>query len=650
LSPEQVRGEVADHRSDIFSFGVVLFELATGTQLFKRSTATQTMAAILRDEVLELPMETPLAMTRIIAHALEKQPDKRFQSASDMAFALRNVNLSTTSAQLLIPSTCITRRRFVGSGAIAAGLIAAGGLGYQMGRKSAVSPPAAYRKVSTGMATRVYAARFAADGESVVYTVRKPGGLIDLAVVGLNDQSPRELNVAGVVNLVAVSASNELAVFLKGNVLARLPLFDTIPRKLIEDVVDADWMPDGESMAIIRREAAGQTRVEFPRGKVVAKFEDATTVRVSPDGERAVVAHFEGSAYGYLTVLQKNSKRTEIATFKAPTINALPFWSPGGHEVWISSLVGTERTIYAFGMRGNRRTITTLAGISELEAISRRGRVLIDVVDQRYGSMALGPGAVSEVDISLTDEYAFYSPMAKDGKTYAYTTFNGNLPVTYLRHLGEAHAVRLCNGTTCGPISPDLRWVPISRSRPRRGIFLVPTGAGTETEVTISGMTPVWVVGWRPDQSAIVAASLPEGPLTHLLIWNPSGQVHRVFAKGIFNSTECDPNGQLCITQPAGGAWRIYPTSGALSFDARGIERDEKPLAFTPDGKELFVTNPEMEENSTVWRVNWTTGKRTIWKRFNAPPGRQLHTWQLRIGPNADSSTSTKSIGLRFIR
>ena len=91
MSPEQVRGLPVDHRTDIFSLGAVLYEMLSGRKAFKRDTASDTMAAIMRDEppeISESGRNIPVALDHIIRHCLEKDPDSRFQSAKDVAFAL----------------------------------------------------------------------------------------------------------------------------------------------------------------------------------------------------------------------------------------------------------------------------------------------------------------------------------------------------------------------------------------------------------------------------------------------------------------------------------------------------------------------------------------------------------------------------------
>src|SRR5947207_12187753 len=92
MAPEQVRGEAAGPRSDLFALGAVLYELASGRRPFAQPTAAETMTAILRDDPPALaptPLELAPALDRIIRHAIGKEPDDRFQSARDFAFALQ---------------------------------------------------------------------------------------------------------------------------------------------------------------------------------------------------------------------------------------------------------------------------------------------------------------------------------------------------------------------------------------------------------------------------------------------------------------------------------------------------------------------------------------------------------------------------------
>lgn len=103
MSPEQVRGERFDHRSDLFSFGLVLFEMLGGARCFRRNTAAETMTAILREdppELTELNPNVSPPLERIVRRCLDKQPPRRFQSAHDLAFALENRAGATTASAL----------------------------------------------------------------------------------------------------------------------------------------------------------------------------------------------------------------------------------------------------------------------------------------------------------------------------------------------------------------------------------------------------------------------------------------------------------------------------------------------------------------------------------------------------------------------
>ena len=101
MSPEQVRGEAADHRSDLFSFGAVLYEMLTGKRAFRRESDIETMMAILREEPPEVSRAAAVSseLAETVAHCLEKSPEERFQSARDLAFALRVIERESHSGE-----------------------------------------------------------------------------------------------------------------------------------------------------------------------------------------------------------------------------------------------------------------------------------------------------------------------------------------------------------------------------------------------------------------------------------------------------------------------------------------------------------------------------------------------------------------------
>ena len=128
MAPEQVRGKKADARSDIFAFSAILQEMVTGERTFQKPTSAETLTAILNEDapaITELAPTAPLGLQRIVQRGLEKNPEQRFQSASDMAFALEGLSDSGTSVVAVRPQVEKSRRRILGMIAAAAILVIA---------------------------------------------------------------------------------------------------------------------------------------------------------------------------------------------------------------------------------------------------------------------------------------------------------------------------------------------------------------------------------------------------------------------------------------------------------------------------------------------------------------------------------------------
>jgi hypothetical protein len=317
MSPEQLRGQPLDHRSDLFSLGCVLFEMVSGTRPFVGTAPADVISAILtRDPIVALADDAgiPAALTRTIQHCLEKDPEERFQSAKDLAFEL---DAGSLSAKVAAPAPIHSRARVVGPLTwIAAGvLIAISGLWWAVTRPAHADPkfrPLTFRR---GV---VVSARFSPDGQNVLYTASWDGQPLDLFTVDAGSPESRPLGFAPAC-LLAISQGKEMALsmgcrfqtsFITTGTLATVPLNGRAPRELRENVAFADWTPDGRQMAITTSDAP--RRLEFPPGRVL--FTAAGTgwpgpVRLSPNGDSiAFVEHNYFGGDGTITVLDRNGR------------------------------------------------------------------------------------------------------------------------------------------------------------------------------------------------------------------------------------------------------------------------------------------------------------------------------------------------------
>src|SRR5277367_6079998 len=312
MSPEQVRGTAVDPRSDIFSFGAILYEMISGKRAFHGETAADTMSAILREEPAELSetnRNVSPALERMVQHCLEKNPEQRFHSASDIAFDLEHLSgISGSTARVASTgahaSLTVSRRKLLTG--IAAGLALAAAvyaLGWWHGKSTNHSSMAEYKQI-TFRTGSIGNARFTPDG-SIVYSAAWDGDQPQLYMSRTDDPGARELGIKD-AELLAISKNGEMAIRLKTvyysgyartGTLARVRLSGGTPREVLDNVQDADWSASGENMAVVRYlPENNHWRLEYPIGKVL--FDSINWLshpKISPDGKWVAFADHENT-------------------------------------------------------------------------------------------------------------------------------------------------------------------------------------------------------------------------------------------------------------------------------------------------------------------------------------------------------------------
>ena len=218
MSPEQVEGKPADHRSDIFSFGSVFSEMLSGRRAFRRDSAIETMRAILKEDPAgfeETNGNVPPPLERIVRRCLEKRPDERFQSARDIAFALDAFTGWSGADGATLPQPGRSRRALV-PGLVVAALASGGAVaGFLLGERTTQRPPPEFHRL-TFRRGHAWSARFAPDGQMIVYGAAWDGGPIRPFTTRVDGPESRPMDLPD-SDVLAVSSKGELALSLHRN-------------------------------------------------------------------------------------------------------------------------------------------------------------------------------------------------------------------------------------------------------------------------------------------------------------------------------------------------------------------------------------------------------------------------------------------------
>jgi hypothetical protein len=652
MSPEQVRGKPADHRSDIFAFGSIFYEMLSGQRAFRGETPADTMSAILKEEPAELSETTrnvPPGLERIVRHCLEKSPAQRFQSSGDLAFNLEaltnNSALSSvgekTGAQAAIATADAAisgampaqkehvvppgkLREVAGALLLAALMIA---LGWWLGRGSRSSPFLEYQPI-TFRAGSIGNARFTPDG-SIVYSASWDGDETQLYIGRIDDHGMRELGVKD-AELLAVSKSGELAIrrntsglggYAAAGTLARVPMSGGAPRELLDNVQDADWAADGENMAVVRfMPETGHWRLEYPIGKVL--FDGINWIshpKISPDGKWIAFADHQnasGDDQGAIAVIGSDGTGAEkILSAGWITVQGV-LWSPTGDEIWFtasnSGSVGNPRAVT---LSGKLRTISSVPGGMWLEDI-RNGLALIVTQQRRIGIRGMPPGGKEERELGWFG-WSILTDLAPNGHKVLFDEEgDGGGPnyTVFVRDTDGSPPVRIGEGVGLA-ISPDAKWVV---TQPAKGgqLSLVPTGAGEARQLTHDNVSYQFV-SWLADGKQLLASGIEPGRgVRDYLIELSSGNSKAITPEGVA-SVLPSPDGHNTAVLRSDGKWGIWPLDGSGLRPIPGLDAKYRVRSWTPDGQSVYVVSmSQREKPRNVYRVNITTGKMDPGKTF----------------------------------
>jgi len=620
MSPEQVRCQKVDHRSDLFSLGAILYEMLTGRRAFKGKTDFDTMIAVTQADPPKISLEqagVPLSYRQIVRHCLEKEPENRFQSARDLAFALINPSSVSerrpTRLKVARPQAKIAMK-ILPWGVAGVLLVAALLL-------LAKQPPQSKSSRLTFEEGTVYSARFAPDFRSIVYGAAWYGKRLQLYSTVGNSLLAQPLTLSD-ADLLAISRDGELAVQLHGayrthfetekGTLARTPLAGGSPREVLDSVFSADWGANGK-LAVVHHDQ-GYDRIEYPIGHVLYQSNGwISHLRFSPQSDKiAFMDHparwdDRGSVdivdlQGHVSVLSPEWESEDGLA-----------WSPDGKEVWFTaSEKDTYRELRAVTLSREVRKILDLPASMTLEDVAPDGRTLVSLDNERIAMATTGRDGKS-INISWHD-WNIAKDISRDGQSVLFEDSSeaaGSQYAVAIRKIDGTPPVHLGEGSA-GRLSPDGKWA-VSILPNKGEVKLLPIGPGQPRQVSTPGLDiQNGSSRFLADGKRITLdATEPGHGVRTYLVNLEGGKPVPITPEGIIGGL-VSPEGEYILRADDAGVLTAYPTvGGGAPRPIPNLMPGLIPIQWSEDNASFFAYLPD-QIPTKIFRVNPVSGKATL--------------------------------------
>jgi eukaryotic-like serine/threonine-protein kinase len=583
MSPEQVRGDPVDARTDFFSLGAVLYEMLSGHRAFPAGLVVESGYAILHDEPEPLPETVPPLVAQVVRRCLEKDPARRFQSARDLAFNLELFQSPTGSTAPTatvhgVASPGRWRHLVWPAAALLAGLGISAAM-YYRGRASRLPSPSVHSLLAR--LGRVSAGRFNPDGQ-IIFSAAWDGEPLEVFSQSPGSAEAQSLGLRDTA-LLAVSPKGELAVVVRplwapeqvGGTLALVPGAGGTPHEVAQGILWADWSPTGE-LAVVRF-LNGQMQLEYPLGKVLHESQGfILNPRVSPSGD--AVAFSENGE------MRLVDRKGQVRTLTSGLLAHLA-WAPSGEEVWFT--IYRQAAIWATNIRtGETRLV--YQGVSELslEDISKEGRVLVNGRETRMEVAFAPPGKQREIRLSIDDsplvDGVGLTALSGDGSQVLFASQETGVS---LRPTDGGAALKLGPGYAFD-LSPDAKWV-LAWQEGSADLVLLPVGPVPARKLVVGDMdlndarffhdgNRIAFSGRHPDDKRYNFYTMSLDGGAPVVMSNVAVFGHNLFEVSLDDRFLAAMGLDLILT--------VYPTDGGPPTALSELGTFAEAVAWTPEG------------------------------------------------------------------
>jgi DNA-binding winged helix-turn-helix (wHTH) protein/Tol biopolymer transport system component len=498
-----------------------------------------------------------------------------------------------------------------------------------------------FQRLSFGRGT-ILSARFAPDGQSVVYGAAWDGKPFQLFWTRIGSSESRALGVEA--DVLAISRSGEMAVLTsptfgmisRQGTLALMSLTGSVPRKVLDNVQDADWSPDGSKL-VVTHYAGGHCALEFPPGKVVYQTTGGAWLsqpRVSPQGDQiAFLEHPLGrdDDAGYVALVDLAGNKRTLSR-ESGSITGVA-WDPAGDAVWFSGsepAPGVLRALFKVTTAGQQVLVRRDSDNMALNDVSRDGHLLL--TRNSYRSDVFGRIYPQDKERELGwHDYSWASDVSADGATLLLSVqgeSSGTGYEVFLRKTDGSPAVRLGDGLP-QRFSPDGKWALTVYPwgiKPTLApqLLLLPTGTGQTVTLTHDSISHHFATLLPDGKKILFEGSEPGRALRNWIQDVSGGKPMPITPEGTVGKC-VSPDGKLLAAVDLERRLWLYPLDGGQAKPLSGINPGEETVRWSGDGKYLFVNDLIIPVR--VHRIEVRTGRRQL--VYNLVPSDAAGLWNI---------------------